>query len=133
MIATVSRRDLMAMLCAGATLGVTGFTRKRPCLRQRFAEGWRRCVPPDAEPAGGARPRRPAGPHGHVRGAHENRQQWATPTGAGRALGACGQRSPLALSPPPGVRFRDGPSARDVKTFEALLENPAAPSFAAPA
>jgi oligopeptide transport system substrate-binding protein len=135
MIAAVSRRNLMAMLCAGSTLGVMGFPKAAPACDRALLRVGVDAFPQTLNPL-------------EVRDLVASRVLAAMYEGLtridhnGQVQAALAERWEPAdngrlwrFHLRPGVRFHTGRTftARDVKkTFEALLENPAAPSFAAP-
>ena len=135
MIATVSRRDLMTMLCAGATLGVTGYPKAALACDSALLRVGVDAFPRTLNPL-------------VVRDLVVLRVLTAMYEGLTR-IDNNGQLQPaLAERWEPAdngrvwrfhlrrdVRFHTGRTfaADDVKkTFEALLENPAVPSFAVP-
>ncbi len=72
MIATVSRRDLMTMLCAGATLGVTGYPKAALACDSALLRVGVDAFPRTLNPLEVRDLVVQPGPHGHVRGAHED-------------------------------------------------------------
>jgi ABC-type transport system substrate-binding protein len=135
MIATVSRRDLMAMLCAGATLGVARYPKAAPGCDNALLRVGVDAFPRTLNPL-------------EVRDLVASRVLTAMYEGLTR-IDRTGQIQPaLAERWEPAdngrvwrfhlrrdVRFHTGRTftANDVRrTFEALLEHPAAPSFAVP-
>jgi ABC-type transport system substrate-binding protein len=135
MTAAVNRRDLMAMLCAGATLGVMGYPKAAVACDNTLLRVGVDAFPRTLNPLA-------------VRDLVASRVLTALYEGLTR-IDRTGQIKPaLAERWEPadsgrvwrfylrrGVRFHTGRSftADDVRrTFEALLEDPEAPSFAAP-